>query len=581
MLKIELDDPLREEQFNEAAKPANSALSSIRTEIQFNDYSLYSESQRSRIDRLLLEAENLQYSNPHPTTLFPLTDEIKMGLGTIINDGVTEINDTSTGEEALLQLLPYWIESTQTSVSNPNHSWGQILLGKFDISSSSPRLLDRIRLAKERIASLSNSRSTQFSRSAHYMGSKASIAPYLSEIMHTLLTEDTVVLDLMCGSGAAAGYFAREWKTYASDAQEFSRLLAKVQGGGMDAQQTLDIADKVLDTAREHYDHIPQFILDNIDTESEFLSAELSEEVKRDLQLWISNYPRINTDNIKSQANFNKLIEDRIKSKKIKPYLLFSAYYANLFFGVRQAAEIDSLRYAIDHCLEGDAREWAMGALVCAVSSCAYSYGGHFAQPKIDGSDRERLSILAPELLVTRAYSVSHEFFVRLTSLGDESSKVKYPVDLAGGPWEQAIKEISSKENNNVCVYFDPPYTRDEYSRYYHVLETLVRYDYPTVQDKASMPKRGDVGRFASDFATRKVSKIEDLIVEIILTCLRKKWSCFWSYSSSGVASIENILKRISCEASDIHIFSVPHSYKGQGKHKSKAVTEYAILIKN
>jgi adenine-specific DNA-methyltransferase len=28
-------------------------------------------------------------------------------------------------------------------------------------------------------------------------------------------------------------------------------------------------------------------------------------------------------------------------------------------------------------------------------------------------------------------------------------------------------------------VYADPPYTKDHYSRYYHVYETLYRYDYP------------------------------------------------------------------------------------------------------
>lgn len=556
------------------------ALLSISSGVQLTDHFLCSDSQLNRIEKLLLEAECQPYVNPHPTTLFPTSEELKLGHGTTISDGIAELGGAGASDEVLLQLLPYWIEATQNSGEETARAWGQTLLGKFDVSSSFSPLLDRIRLAKDRIAGLSNSRSTQFSRSAHYMGSKASLAPYLAEIIHTLLPEDTVLFDLMCGSGAAAGYFARAWKTYASDAQAFSKLLAKVQGGGMDFRTCVNMADKVLEAARQHFEHIPKFILENIDVESEFLSAELSDGVKHDLHLWISNYPRVNTESAGREPVFEDLVKDRAKSHTVKPYLLFSVYYANLFFGVRQAAEIDSLRYAIDKTLVGEEHEWAMGALICAVSTCAYSYGGHFAQPKVDGADRERLNNLASELMVTRAYSVSHEFFVRLTSLGEESSKVKFPVGLVSGPWEKAIDEFSSTGDHKVCVYLDPPYTRDEYSRYYHVLETLVRYDYPVVQDKASMPKRGDAGRFASDFATRNISKIEDLIVEIISICLRKKWSCLWSYSSTGVASIENILRRLSFDATDVHIFNMAHSYKGQGKHKSKSVTEYAILIK-
>lgn len=556
------------------------ALIAIYSGIHQEEKMLCADSQRNRIAKLLWQAECHPYSNPHPTTLFPIHDELMLGLGTSISDGMIDPGEVGSSDEVLLQLLPYWIETVQTCATGAAKNWGQILLGNFDISSNFPQLLDRIRLAKERVAGLSNSRSTQFSRSAHYMGSKASLAPYLSEIIHTLLPDDTVVFDLMCGSGAAAGYFARDWMTYASDAQAFSRLLAKVQGGGMDAKRSLDMADEVLEAARQHFEHIPDFILKNIEVESEFLSAELSEDVKHDLHQWISNYPRINTESGARKKIFDDLIKSRAELNSLEPYLLFSAYYANLFFGVRQAAEIDSLRYAIDKTLEGEEHEWAMGALVCAVSSCAYSYGGHFAQPKFDGTDRERLDILAPELMVTRAYSVSHEFFVRLTSLGEESSKVKFPVRLVSGPWEQALDQIEPIVDRDVCVYLDPPYTRDEYSRYYHVLETLVRYDYPAVQDKASMPRRGHSGRFASDFATRNVTKIEDLIVEIISICLDRKWSCLWSYSSTGVASIKNILQRINCNATDVHIFNMAHSYKGQGRHKSKSVTEYAILIK-
>lgn len=43
-----------------------------------------------------------------------------------------------------------------------------------------------------------------------------------------------------------------------------------------------------------------------------------------------------------------------------------------------------------------------------------------------------------------------------------------------------ALDLLNSSELAGVSViYVDPPYTRDQYSRFYHVYETLYRYDYP------------------------------------------------------------------------------------------------------
>jgi len=575
--------PLSKVRVDDIQDGKNWLFKPVLAKLKFSDGFVFSLAQCDRVKKLRIQAEQQPYINPHPTSLFPTSEEFLLGEGTILSDGIAGAGGTNDVEDILLQLLPYWVDSAQISDTRVAPDlWGQELLGLYDINTKFPSLLERVRLAKARTSTLLNSRATQFSRSAHYMGSKAFFAPYLSEIMHTLLPADTTVIDLMCGSGAASGYFAHEWKTLASDAQEFSRLLATVQGGGFDGKRALEVADNVLDLARTHYETIPDCIKKHIDIESDFLSSELSSTVRSELYKWISKYPRVNNSQDSLSGSFAELVEERRLDKKFAPYLLFSTYYANLFFGVRQSAEIDSLRYAIAQIQDDNERSWALGALLCATSSCAYSYGGHFAQPKLDGSDEARLNLHAADLVVTRGLSVSHEFFVRLTSLGEESSRTRHAVKSISGPWERAFEEAEKcLKNDSVCVYLDPPYTRDEYSRYYHILETLVRYDYPVVQDKASMPKRGDAGRFASAFATRSTVKIEDLIVEIIDRCLENNWSCLWSYSSVGVASIENILDRISTSDRQIDIFSMPHSYKGQGKHKAKAVNEYAILIRS
>lgn len=538
-----------------------------------------SNTQLTRFQTLADTAKRLAVKNPRPTSLFESSDDIFLGRETLVSQGLIDISNAHSTENLLAQLLPYWIEQTERIPVEPS-TWLQVALGALEVSSGNQGLIERIRLAQARTDALAGSRVTQFSRSAHYMGSKAGLAPFLSEILQTFLAPESVILDLMCGSGAAASSFCRSWRTIASDAQQFSRLLAKVQGGGMTAERAARIADSVLSDARKHFEELPAFIKTNVLLENDFLSSELSGQVLKKLLEWVKAYPRIGNLNSSTPSPFSDSVELRRIDKSARPYILFSAYYGNLFFGVRQAAEIDCLRHSIEQLTDPLDKDWALGALVCAVSSCAYSYGGHFAQPKSDGTDRDRFEALAPDMLVSRGLSVSHEFFVRLTSLGAESEQVAFDIESVPGPWEAAMPAAASAIGQApACVYFDPPYTRDEYSRYYHVLETLVRYDYPVVKDKPSIPRRGDGGRFASAFATRSTSQIEQLLADIINQSLEHNWKCLWSYSDTGAATIERVLTKVTPRSASIDIFCMDHVYKAQGKHRAKTVKEYAILL--
>jgi adenine-specific DNA-methyltransferase len=131
-----------------------------------------------------------------------------------------------------------------------------------------------------------------------------------------------------------------------------------------------------------------------------------------------------------------------------------------------------------------------------------------------------------------------------------------------------------------VCVYLDPPYTRDEYSRYYHVLETIVLYESGPVSGKGRLPQRGLANRFASTFNSRMPSIVENEIASIIRVCLTNGWSCLWSYSSSAMASMTSTLERVGLPLKSVELFSMDHTYKIQGKHKPKRVTEYAMHIR-
>ena len=190
------------------------------------------------------------------------------------------------------------------------------------------------------------------------------------------------------------------------------------------------------------------------------------------------------------------------------PYLLASSYYPNVYLGVRQAVAVDSLRYAIDG-LRGRgaaARRTHYLAALLHATSVTTSATSHFCQPRGLTRDVEVQAVLLrraqsiPSRLV--AYSRSIAATVSATPLQQGNRALQ-------GEWRQALARWDEVEAD--VVYADPPYTQDHYSRFYHVLEVLTRYDYPRLELRGGQVTKGRYPRLEqrhrSPFCVR--SKVE------------------------------------------------------------------------
>lgn len=527
---------------------------------------------KTQLERLKVLALNPFVWNELPSfpdMLFAPVVSCAIGNRTCLVEG-EELETADSTTSFLLQLLPIWAIDGIGTVDLKE--WKQASVGPSRMYSLDRTLWAQFEAATRRMSSVRNARGAVFAKSASYMGSKAMLAAQLCEILHEFESSDTVVVDLMCGSGAMSGAFAKSWQTIASDAQVFSCSLAKVQGGGMTSSRASAIADTVLGSARRKFDEMPAWLRDHSAREDEFIHRELTESVLSELILWLQAFDR--------ELHADSSTADSLRAAR-ENHSLFSRLYANLFFGVRQAYEIDCLRFGIDSLTDQVEKDWAIGALVCATSQCAFSYGGHFAQPKLDIARPSNIKKVAAEMLQRRSLSVSHEFYSRLVSLADESQNITNEVQVVPGPWQKSIERIrESMRGRPVCVYLDPPYTRDEYSRYYHVLETLVRYESGPVSGKGRLPVRGSSNRFPSPFHSWNADAVEEHIASILDACLINGWSCLWSYSSSGMASIVSTLSKCREPIRDLEVFSMDHTYKAQGKRGAKKVTEYAIYLR-
>lgn len=178
----------------------------------------------------------------------------------------------------------------------------------------------------------------------------------------------------------------------------------------------------------------------------------------------------------------------RRQDPSVFPYHLCSSYYPNVYLGLRQAVDLDSLRYAIDQ-LSGRSvaakRRHYMAALLHA-ASVTTSATSHFCQPRGLVRDAEVLAVLQ-----RRSVSIPSRFLAF-------SRAIRATVAQAGprpgsrarcSDWRSlyASGEMSSVD----VVYADPPYTADNYSRFYHVLEVLTRYDYPELQVSRGKTTKG------------------------------------------------------------------------------------------
>jgi len=57
-------------------------------------------------------------------------------------------------------------------------------------------------------------------------------------------------------------------------------------------------------------------------------------------------------------------------------------------------------------------------------------------------------------------------------------------------------------------VYIDPPYNSRQYSRFYHVLETLIKWDKPKLYGVALKPEPENMSDYCRNNARHKFSEL-------------------------------------------------------------------------
>lgn len=137
--------------------------------------------------------------------------------------------------------------------------------------------------------------------------------------------------------------------------------------------------------------------------------------------------------------------------------------------------------------------------------------------------------------------------------------------------------ELLKDHENESVVYADPPYQFVHYSRFYHALETLVRYDYPVIAHKG----RYRTDRHQSPFCIR--TKVKGAFTNMFQHIAEKRSTLILSYSETGMITyneLQDVAKLTFGESYNIVTRTLDHIHSTMGRQgdKSRDVKEVLII---
>ena len=204
----------------------------------------------------------------------------------------------------------------------------------------------------------------------NYQGSKKHLLDFIHNNLDRYINEKDVILDIFAGTSSVAYSYKGTNVVYANDAEEYASTIARALL--LDCKVSKSELDKVLEAYNRYKNPDPRYET-WIDSERAALDTE-------DVDILERLYSEIPTVWKTGAKWFNSRDE----------YSLIVKYYSTSYFGIKQARDIDALRYAIEE-KGGAARSVYLAALFYAMKESVLSKDGHMAQPLDLKKNKNRL----------------------------------------------------------------------------------------------------------------------------------------------------------------------------------------------
>lgn len=135
------------------------------------------------------------------------------------------------------------------------------------------------------------------------------------------------------------------------------------------------------------------------------------------------------------------------------------------------------------------------------------------------------------------------------------------------------------KKINADIAFIDPPYNSRQYSRFYHVLENITKWEKPKLYGTALKPKEENMSEYCKTSAPKDFKDlIDNLKVEYIVVTYNNTYNSK-SSSSKNKITLEEI-KSILDEKGTTKVFNKPYKFFNAGKTELKNHKEYVFITK-
>lgn len=377
-----------------------------------------------------------------------------------------------------------------------------------------------------------------------YMGSKREIIDFVTAAIDELGVSNTWFCDLFSGTSVVGASLKGKYNIHSNDIQSYSGVLAKTY-----------LAD--LKT------NIPVTAIDLVKEEATALVNEF-----RAMYLDL-DFDYNSTNDIKKIISIEKAQQGLIEKEFHIGFHLFAKYYSGTYWNFEQCVWIDSLRCVAEKYKDKPLYFAIMSSLISAMSYVSQSTG-HYAQYR----DINEKNI--DDILIYRRRNIWNYFerkFRELSITLNGTATKEYRITNLD--YLDCLRMI---EKGSI-VYADPPYQSVHYSRFYHALETLVRYDYPAVSHKG----RYREDRHQSPFC--KKTTVNQAFTALFKGVNDKDANLALSYSDTGMINllqIKDLAKEIFKTGYSVTVLEKDHihSKMGRSDEKQQDVTEYIILFK-
>ncbi|MBO6900648.1 MAG: DNA adenine methylase [Rhizobiaceae bacterium] len=326
-------------------------------------------------------------------------------------------------------------------------------------------------------------------RSIYYLGNKAASAKEIAHHCEKYSRRGSYIIDLFAGSGAVAREISKYSQVMTNDIQTFSRKICE-------ASLIVSENDK-----------------------REAKTIILSEDVLRKAENCISRYSnyiddeqRIVSDTARGVPSTEMLREEMTERlfADAKGHDPIVGTFGGVYFTVRDACVLQAL-YDATSVLPPNQRVVGEACLFAAASRCSITVGNQFAQPRKLSYRDGRAKIAAAKLY--RASAVRNPLEIAFAACD------MFPVRGRASDQNKCLQGLDTdvaKENIGAAklVYLDPPYGREHYSRFYHVLEDIAVGQFAPVDN---MKSRMRSGRFQSPYSIR--SQAPRAFTEVLDIC--------------------------------------------------------------